>query len=251
MSEELNNKIEKIESLLGYYKSDKISKTAIELEFGRLFPLYHNISVQLDDTAINGSTNASYIAMLVPEYVNGMINNVLVIDSTSMKNKLAACDVAMICSAAEKFVPVAAKAIKDFINARHDTEVGYCECVELYLDLYDNFIHSFGETSTIKSLMGELTIDMNKLADIRLAIQNRTETSRSIVEYIQVNKTLPTFALNVAENLFQKINKPTVGEVDINKPVSNYWYAKLVSHVTGTFNPEKHEDLDPHTLLQK
>lgn len=236
--------------MLTYFKTKKISKATFEGELDRLFSAFSNASVLLDDTVNSGATNASYIANIVPENKNGSIHNTLVIDSFTLQNKLSAGDLQCIITAAQKFLPTSTKLLYNFIRQRGGTETGFNECILLYLNIYELFIDSIANTPTILELKQSKTIDLAKLNDVKLAIDRGTETHNSIVEFIQVNKIIPTFALNKAEDLYKEINLPITNTADGNKPTANYWYAKLISQITGNFNPEERKDIDPFYLME-
>lgn len=238
-----------IKEIVEFYKEGHISKRSFEAELAREFNPFANISVVLDTTTTIGATNASYVAMLVPEYVNDIVKHTLVIDEATLMNKLTCADVDFIKNVTEKMAPAHAKMLSDFVAKNRGLETTYGECVMVYTKMYETFLNEIIKCPNIATLVQEKTIDLTKLHDVQLAIESGNESVKRAVEYINIHKVIPNFALVIAEDTFQQLNvAPNLADhiyYDINKPVENYWWTKLVSNTTGTFNPEGREDLCP------
>jgi hypothetical protein len=238
-----------INELVEFYKNGSITKKSFEAELGRVFNVLTNISVSLDSETTLGTTNASYVAMLVPEYVNDIIKNKLVIDDNLLKNKLDTEAITSILVIAENFISIADSTLYSFFNKNKGTDVTFGECVLLYANIYSLFLNNLLQSEKIYEIANEKTIDVEKLNDVKLAIESGNETIQKAIEYINVHKLLPNQALVSAEDLFQQINSvqgiSKYIDQDIDKPVENYFWTKLVSNTTGTFNPESRTELDP------
>ena len=128
-----------INELVEFYKNGSITKKSFEAELGRVFNVLTNISVSLDSETTLGTTNASYVAMLVPEYVNDIIKNKLVIDDNLLKNKLDTEAITNILVIAENFISVADSTLYSFFNKNKGTDVTFGECVLLYANIYSYF----------------------------------------------------------------------------------------------------------------
>ena len=238
-----------IKEIVDFYKNGYISEKSFEAELGRVFSIFANVSVVLDDETTIGATNSSYVAMLIPEYTNDIIRHKLVIDSELLKNKLEGEDIEYIVSVVENLVPTSSSTIISFFNKNKGTDVSYGECILIYAKLYNLFLTELLNNENIAKIAEEKTVDMQKLLDVQLAIESGNESTQKAVEYINVHKLLPNQALISAEDLYQQVNEiKTVSKTlvqDIDKPVQNYWWTKLVSNTTGTFNPESRTVLDP------
>ena len=175
------------------------------------------------------------------------IFSTLVLDKNVLLNILTVDDIDFILKTSENFTTFATKMLNDFIVERHDCEVSFNDCILLYISIYKALCEKYAACPYIRDLMVRKTIDLEKIQDVELAIETKNEKSENIVEFILVHKLLPEFALNKAEELFQKLNVAGgLGSTDITeKPVVNQWYAKTASLSNGIINPEYHQDLDP------
>ena len=113
---------------------------------------------------------------------------------------------------------------------------------------------NFGEVKQVfktEEFEGPLDLLLYQIQKAEINIYNIPicEITEQFIEYINIHKVIPNFALVIAEDTFQQLNvAPNLADhvyYDINKPVENYWWTKLVSNTTGTFNPEGREDLCP------
>ena len=239
-------------SIIEFYKDNKISTYSFESEISRLFPSILNLKVVLDNKTVVGTTNSSYIAALVPEYVNGTTITTLAIDEYALKNKLSTADVSYVLDCAERLVPSTIRHYISYINRYKDGEIGFIDCIAIYINCYKVFLDEMVKNPSLNKLVEEKTISLDKLSDLQLAIENGTESLEHIIEFISVHKLLPELALYKAEKLFQDRNTAVAGEhKNIDIPKSNELYAKMASLSTGIINPEFHQDLDPNYIPKR
>ena len=54
-----------IKEIVDFYKNGYISEKSFEAELGRVFSIFANVSVILDDETTIGATNSSYVAIWI------------------------------------------------------------------------------------------------------------------------------------------------------------------------------------------
>ena len=243
-----------VKDIIEFYRSEKISDHSFKMEIGRALSPLSRLNVEVDTGTSAGTTNSSYVAMVVPEKINGELYSTLVIDRNAIMNILTIDDIDFVLKTSENFTTYAVKMLNNFIVTRAGTEVSYSECILTYLHIYKALCEKFAAYPALKDLMISKTIDLEKLQEVELAIETKNEKSESVVEFILIHKLLPEIALKKAEELFQHINVAgsfsSETEAD-GKPVQNYWYSKAAALSNGIINPEYHQDLDPFYNPQK
>lgn len=241
-----------ITDIVEFYKANKISDRTFEAEIAREMDQIFNISVKIDPNTQVGMTNGSYITMLVPENVNGVYKNTLVIDKAAIYNTFEPEDIDYICRTAANVAPKVNKIMADFLSKRAGSEVSYLETIALYLSIYLEFIKVLVTNSSFSKFIDMKTIDFTKLDDLSLAINNATENKERILEFIAVNKLLPEFAIERAENMFKLLNGAEFsGSKNGDTPIENYLYTKLSAIASSAFNPLGHTALDPTNPIKK
>lgn len=233
-------------NIIDFYKAGDIEKIVLENEIGRLLSGSFYVNVILDD--LENKNNRSYIAMVIPEMVNGVYKEKFVIDKDIIDTKLSSDKVCLLLEKMYEDVPKINKIYHEFIYKNKDTEVSFLECVQLFIKMYCNFI--FDLPVEIFDTVADFKTTVEKdTSDILLAIQSGNEPSHEIVSHILLNHTLPKIALTCAENLFKNINVPVE---DINNkikeqeiPESDVMHADMASQSNGVINPGWREDLDP------
>ena len=237
---------QEITNIIDFYKAGDIEEHTAENEIGRLLSGRYYVEVIFDD--LENKNNSSYMAMVIPEIINGVFREKLVIDKDVVKTKLSSEKITLLLSKMMDAIPEINGIFYSFIQTHKDIETSFLDCIQLFINLYTNFIFKLPDEifDTVEDFK---TFIQQDTANILLAIQSENETSENIVNHILLNHTLPKIALQMAETLFKNINIPVEGKAKIvadqDYPESNVMHADIASHSTGVINPEWRDDLNP------
>ena len=92
-----------------------------------------------------------------------MLNIQKILDLHTIKNTLSDDAMEYLGACAEKVIPVVARQLSDFIVSHKDTEVSYCECIVLYVNIYTTYLNLLKEYPAFAELVNAKTIDIDKI----------------------------------------------------------------------------------------
>lgn len=238
-----------IKNYLDMYKDGLLNTTSIENELSKYLDIMTFSDIILEKSS-SPVTNSTYVATIVPEYLNNDLKLTFVLDDLFVKNTLTSDETIRILEAFKNGSTQIAKDFNDKQKMLKDTEISASDCIQIYFDIYAETLKLI-PTNILDKLQSVHAFDQSLFDNVQLALKTGNEKVSDIVEYCLSMKIVPEYLLQAAERLFKNNNVALANTCDfdaVNTPEINKHYAKLASVCNDNDTKPESTQLDPNYI---